>query len=170
MNRQAAWPLVLIPLVLTAIPIAAATTPDAPAMTEARSDYLENCAGCHGVGGSSAPAKVPELKNRIGWFLCTREGRDYLVRLPNVAHAPIADPAALAALLNYVVFDLGGSSTPADAQPYRGEEVAILRRSPIVRASLVRERARLVTQIRRRCPAAPASLAGYDSETAAVKE
>ena len=127
----------------------------------ARSDYVEYCGGCHGITGSSAPARVPELRGRVGWFLCTTEGRDYLVRLPNVAHAPIDDPEALAALLNYVVFRLGGDSAPPGARPYAGAEVALLRRSPIVRASLVRERARLVADVRRRCPTAPASLADY---------
>ncbi|MDI1295314.1 MAG: hypothetical protein PSY12_05430 [bacterium] len=30
----------------------------------ARSDYVENCGGCHGVQGSAAPAELPELRGR----------------------------------------------------------------------------------------------------------
>lgn len=156
-----AWPAAL------AVPAAlAAALPVAPRVytpAEARSDYIEHCGGCHGVAGTSAPARVPELRGRVGYFLCTPEGRAYLVRLPNVAHAPLADPAALAALLNFVVFDLGAGSAPRGAAPYSGAEVAPLRRDPLVRISLARERARLVAAIRRRCPATPASLARYDA-------
>ncbi|PCD02088.1 cytochrome C [Sphingomonas spermidinifaciens] len=160
MRQGAAWFALA-----AAVPLSAAALPswEAPPAVQAaaRSDYIEHCGGCHGVAGSSAPARVPELRGRVGWFLCTTEGRDYLIRLPNVAHAPIDDPEALAALVNYVVFRLGGESAPAGARAFDGAEVAVLRRSPIVRASLLRERARLVADIRRRCPAAPASLADY---------
>lgn len=161
MRHGAAW----LAFAAAAAPIPVAALPSweisPQAQAVARSDYVEHCGGCHGITGSSAPAKVPELRGRVGWFLCTPKGRDYLVRLPNVAHAPLDDPEALAALLNYVVFRIGGESAPAGARPYGGAEVAVLRRSPIVRASLVRERARLVADIRRRCPAAPASLSDY---------
>lgn len=122
-----------------------------------RSDYFEHCAGCHGVGGTSAPAKVPELLNRVGYFMCTPEARDYLVKLPNVAHAKIDDPGELANLVNYVVFVIGGDSVPPNAEPFTADEVARLRTTPIANRSLINERSRLVSQIVKRC-GAPASL------------
>src|SRR4051812_14550271 len=67
---------------------------------QARSDYVENCGGCHGIQGSSAPALVPELKNRVGYFMCDPAARAYLLRLPNVAHSRITDNAQLADLMN----------------------------------------------------------------------
>ncbi|PEQ12876.1 hypothetical protein B2G71_08490 [Novosphingobium sp. PC22D] len=127
---------------------------------QGRSDYMEYCAGCHGVNGKSAPALVPELRGRVGYFMCTKSGRDYLVQLPNVAHAPIPGEAELANLLNYVVFVLGDGSAPDGTRPFTPREVGKLRLNPIQNRSLVGERARLVQQLVSDC-GAPASLAGF---------
>ncbi len=129
-------------------------------MLQGRSDYLENCAGCHGVDGRSAPAQVPELKGRVGYFMCNEEARDYLIRLPNVAHVAIPDPQDLANLVNYMVFALGEDSVPRDAKPFAAEEVAELRKHPLHNQSLVAERARLVEELVREC-GAPASLSEF---------
>ena len=90
----------------------------------ARGDYLENCAGCHGLDGSTAPASLPELRGRVGWFMCTPESRAYLLRLPNVAHSRITDNAELADMMNFVVFVLGAGSAPPGTKPFTAEEVA----------------------------------------------
>ena len=124
---------------------------------QARSDYVENCGGCHGIQGDSAPALLPVLKGRVGWFMCTPEARAYLVRLPNVAHSRITDNAELADLLNYVVFTLGAASTPAGAPPFTAAEVTRERPHALNDVSLIRLRARLVDQVVRACRA-PASL------------
>ena len=124
---------------------------------QARSDYIENCAGCHGIGGDSAPAQLPLLRHRIGYFLCTPEARAYLVRVPNVAHSRITDNAQLADLLNYVVFDLGGDSAPANARPFTADEVTRERAHPLNGVSLKAMRASLVERVIRACRA-PASL------------
>ena len=129
----------------------------------ARSDYIEQCAGCHGIEGSSAPARLPELRARIGYFLCTPGGRSYIARLPNVVRAPVSDAQALADLLNYVVFDLGRGSAPRNARPYQADEVAAFIRNPLVKNSLVKERARVVDDVIRRCPGVPASLRDLSS-------
>lgn len=126
-----------------------------PAM--ARADYVEQCAGCHGVQGSTAPAALPELRGRVGWFLCTPQARAYLIRLPNVAHSRIRDPQQLADMMNYVIFGLGGRSTPTGAAPFTAEEVAHERQFPLSAASLKAERARHVEAAIRQCKA-PASL------------
>jgi len=123
----------------------------------ARSDYIEQCGGCHGVEGRSAPAQLPELKGRVGYFLCTPQARAYLVRLPNIAHSRITDNAQLADMLNYVVFALGGDSAPSAAKPFTGAEVAHERQFPLTSVSLKGERARHVETAIRRC-GAPASL------------
>ncbi|WP_288456638.1 cytochrome C [uncultured Sphingomonas sp.] len=143
---------------------AAATAPPTRALPAAitdpvlaRSDYIEHCGGCHGVDGRSAPAQVPELRDRVGYFMCTPEARAYLVRLPNVAHSRITDNQELADLVNFVVFGLGGASAPADAQPFSAAEVARERRLALSATSLKAERARLVAAAIRRC-GAPASL------------
>ncbi|WP_292942296.1 cytochrome C [Novosphingobium sp.] len=123
----------------------------------AQSDFIEQCAGCHGVRGTTAPAHLPEIKDRVGWFMCTPESRAYLLRLPNVAHSRITDNAQLADLMNYVVFVLGGKSVPAGTKPFTGEEVAHERQFPLTSVSLQAERLRLAKVAIAKCRA-PASL------------
>lgn len=123
----------------------------------ARSDYVENCGGCHGVQGLSAPAQLPELRGRVGYFMCTPESRAYLIRLPNVAHSRITDNQQLADLVNFVIFGLGGASTPPGTHPFTAEEVAHERQFALSSASLKAERARHVESAIRKCHA-PVSL------------
>jgi hypothetical protein len=126
-------------------------------MTLAQSNYVEHCGGCHGIQGDAAPANLPSLRGRVGWFMCTPEARAYLMRLPNVARSRIADNDDLADLLNFMVFGLGGTSTPKDAKPFTGAEVARERQSPFTSVSLIKTRATLVETLIKRC-GAPASL------------
>lgn len=123
----------------------------------AQSDFIENCAGCHGLRGSTVPAHLPEIKDRVGYFMCTPESRAYLLRLPNVAHSRIADNAQLADLMNYVVFVLGGKSVPAGTKQFTGEEVAHERQFALTSVSLKAERLRLAKVAIAKCHA-PASL------------
>ena len=123
----------------------------------ARSSYIEHCAGCHGVAGSSIPANLPELKDRVGWFMCTPDARAYLLRLPNVAHSRITDNEALADLMNFVVFELGGDSVPAGTKPFTADELAYERQFALIGPGLKAERARLSNDVIRKCHA-PASL------------
>jgi hypothetical protein len=122
-------------------------------------DYTLACAGCHGFQGVSNPSLVPNLKGLVGYFLNVPEGRAYLSRLPNVAFSTLSD-AQLAAVLNYVVFDLGGASTPAWTAPYRTAEIAKWRRQPLTEVSLTQYRGRLVEDLIEH-HGAPQSLRGY---------
>lgn len=126
-------------------------------MNLAQSNYVEHCGGCHGIQGDAAPADLPTLRGRVGWFMCTPEARAYLIHLPNVARSRITDNDDLADLLNFMVFGLGGASTPKDARPFTGAEVARERAFPLTAVSLVRTRAALVSTLVKRC-GAPASL------------
>lgn len=123
----------------------------------ARADYIEHCAGCHGVKGNSAPARLPELRGRVGWFMCTPAARAYLLRLPNIAHSRISDNAQLADMMNYVVFVLGEGSAPPGAAPYTEEDVTRERPRVLSTAALTVERARYVKEAIAKC-GAPASL------------
>lgn len=92
--------------------------------------YYESCGGCHGLQGVSAQNSIPVLRDRVGAFLCTEEGRKYIVQLPNVAWAAV-DDRTLADVMNFVVFDLGRDSVPARARRYTPGEVHLLRASPL---------------------------------------
>jgi hypothetical protein len=115
---------------------AAAADPAAGALP--RQDYMLHCMGCHREDGSGAPGRVPSLVG-VARFLRVPGGREYLVRVPGTAQAPLGD-AAVAALLGWMLrtFDPGG--VPADFRPYSAEEVARLRAEPLADADALRRR------------------------------
>jgi hypothetical protein len=102
-----------------------------------RLDYVLQCMGCHLEDGSGAPGRVPALAG-VGRFLRVAGGRDYLVRVPGVAHAPL-DDAALAALLNWMLarFDPPAAAAP-DFVAFGAPEVARLRAVPLADAAAER--------------------------------
>jgi mono/diheme cytochrome c family protein len=108
--------------------------------------YLMGCVGCHGSDGVTISQKVPDLKGQVGYFLNLPEGRDYLVRLPNVAFAPVSDQG-VADMLNYMVFTLGEGSAPKGAKPYSAKEVARLRKQPLNEVPLFQYRAEIVERL-----------------------
>jgi hypothetical protein len=111
---------------------------------------MEGCGGCHGILGIASKKDVPQLRGEVGAFLCTAAGREYIVRLPNVAFANMSD-RLLAEVMNFVVFDLGGISAPRGAAPYSAAEVAELRRRPLKNAPLARIRTGILADARQRC-------------------
>lgn len=154
-KRSGAAALIAAGLVGAMAPALALAQP----MTSGQSDYVEHCGGCHGIQGVSAPAKVPQLRGRAGYYLCTPEAREYMARLPNVAHSATSDEQ-LADILNFVAFDLGQSGKAVVADRYTAAEVGRLRRSPLSGGDLVAMRARLVRQLIGKCRA-PTSLMDY---------
>jgi cytochrome c553 len=114
-----------------------------PIFTKPQSNYLLGCGGCHGENGVSNSKLVPDLKDQVGFYLIVPEGRDYLVRLPNVAFSTLSDQD-LTDVLNFMVFQIGGVSVPAHTAPYTVAEVARLRKQPLNEVSLIDYRNRLV--------------------------
>ncbi|MET0270950.1 MAG: cytochrome C [Sphingomonas sp.] len=158
--RRALW-LALLPLM--AAPAFAgdnyATERNAVTLNPAQTQFVLRCGGCHGTLGVSPPRSVPSLKGVAGWFLCTPEGREYIIRLPNVSRAQF-DDATLAGVMNFVTFTLGGASAPKGAARFTEAEVKAIRARPLNTAPLNAFRRRIVTDLIRRCHA-PASLMDY---------
>lgn len=123
------------PLLVLGLFISANLLAAAPPLATTRSQYLLGCGGCHGYAGISNSKLVPTLKGLVGFYLNTVEGRDYLPRLPNVAFSPLTDPE-LAAVLNYIVFEMGEGSAPPGAKPYAAAEVGRLRKQPLTEIAL----------------------------------
>jgi hypothetical protein len=140
--------------------------PTLPELTGPQSDYVEHCSGCHGMQGNSAPAEIPVLRDRVGYFMCTKEGRDYLIRLPNVAYSAIGDNQELADMMNFVVFGLGGASAPKGARPFTSGEVARLRGNALATQSLIAVRAQIVAKMTRDCAVPESIKFFYDGQTA----
>jgi hypothetical protein len=145
----------------------AQAAPALPELTSPQSDYVEHCSGCHGMQGNSAPAEIPVLRDRVGYFMCTREGRDYLIRLPNVAYSAITDNQELADMMNFVVFGLGGASAPKGAKPFTASEVARLRTRALATQSLIAARAEVVGNLKGPCAVPESMKFFYDGQTAA---
>ncbi|MEP6547288.1 MAG: cytochrome c, class I [Gammaproteobacteria bacterium] len=116
------------------------------------------------MNGISNSALVPSLKGLVGYYLYLPEGRAYLPRLPNVAFSTLND-AQLAAVLNYMVFDIGAGSAPAGTRTYRAAEVGKWRRQPLTEVTLSEYRQRLVETLINQYHA-PAALRGYITTTA----
>ena len=161
---------VLVAAFLLCAPAAAqaATLPELaslPELTGPQSDYVEYCSGCHGMQGNSAPAEIPVLRDRVGYFLCTPQGRDYLIRLPNVAYSAITDNQELADMMNFVVFGLGGASAPKGARPFTAGEVAKLRGRALATQSLIAARADVVSKLGAHCAVPESMKFFYDGQT-----
>jgi hypothetical protein len=118
--------------------------------------YLTSCGGCHGIEGVSARHAVPTLRGLTGSFLCTPEGRDFLVRLPDVALTPLSD-RMLTEVMNFVAFTLGAPAAGGrKARPYTVAEVARLRRQPLTGTGLTAYRNRVVAGLAAKCRVPPA--------------
>ncbi len=135
-------------------PARAGTTPVGP-IDATRSLYLLRCGGCHGIQGVSVPRSIPTLRGRAGVFLCSAKGRDFVLRLPNVQMALIRNDQALADVMNFVAFDLGGASAPATARHFTAADVALARHRPLPAAGLLARRDQLLRE-------AGACAAAYD--------
>ncbi len=133
--------------------------PAAPVFGPAQSQFLLRCGGCHGTLGVSPPHSVPVLRGRVGWFLCTAAGRDYMMRVPNVSRA-LLDDRALADVLNFVAFDLGGTPASRGAPRFTAAEVAAVRRRPLTDVPLIAYRTRVVNELVKQC-GAPRDLLDY---------
>jgi hypothetical protein len=150
-------------------PAVAYAQPALPELTTPQSDYVEHCSGCHGMQGDSAPAEIPVLRGRVGYFMCTQQGREYLIRLPNVAYSAITDNQELADMMNFVVFGLGGNSAPKGTRPYTAQEVARLRTRALATQSLMAVREDVVGEMMGSCNVPKSMNYFYDGQGQAAR-
>jgi hypothetical protein len=99
-----------------------------------RVDYMLQCQGCHLADGSGKPGAVPDLRETLPLLLELPGAREYLVRVPGVAQAPLSD-ARLAALLDWLVREFA----PAEREPTFAPEVARWRDQPHADVGRARE-------------------------------
>jgi hypothetical protein len=100
----------------------------APALAEqsaserGRIDYVLHCSGCHALDGTGVEAKgIPQVKDRIGYFVGFPEGRAFLLQVPGLLSAGLSDARA-AGVTNWMIEYFAGPSLPADFTPYTAEE------------------------------------------------
>jgi hypothetical protein len=70
-------------------------------------------------------------------FAASPTGRDFLMRVPGVATAPLSD-ADIALLLNWMAHNLSDVPTPASFLDFTAEEVGQARRHPLADVSATR--------------------------------
>jgi mono/diheme cytochrome c family protein len=124
---------------------------DAPAYPQGAAAFYTNCAVCHGPAGAGVPALAPPLLSEPARFAASPEGRRQLAitllygmfgditvgqshfnsQMPDFARL---DDATLAAMLNFVVFDLAHAAH--DVKPLAPEELAAERAHPLDSAAV----------------------------------
>ncbi len=106
--------------------------------TQESFDYQLFCQGCHGPTGIGGRG-VPKIHNTIGTFLGSQDGREYLVRVPGAANAPLNDDR-LAKLMNWTISRFAEASEPDSWTKYTEKEVADYRSKPLLEVEQYRER------------------------------
>jgi hypothetical protein len=100
-------------------------------------DYVLHCQGCHQAEGQGLAGSVPQLGGSVARIGSLPGGREYLSRVPGVAQSQL-DDAAVASLLNWLLEYFDPEHMPADFKPFTADEIAPLRRRPLVEASKAR--------------------------------
>jgi hypothetical protein len=102
-------------------------------------NYQLHCMGCHLADGSGQPGRVPSMRRSLVLLSESREGRDFVVRVPGVAQSPLSNEET-AALLNWMVRNLSDLKLTPGFADYSAAEVQGLRGHPLVRVSGLRAR------------------------------
>jgi mono/diheme cytochrome c family protein len=139
-----------------------AADPAAPRYADGATVFQANCAVCHGAKGLGQPSLAPPLTSYPARYAGIAEGRRQLAmtvlngmfggidvdskhydfKMPDFS---TLDDAALAAALNFVVFDLGHA--PETTKPLAPEEIAAERASPMEGAAVREHRAKVLTAL-----------------------
>ena len=61
------------------------TVPASPAQ-----DYTLYCMGCHGAQAQGVPGKIPPLAGSVSLYMRIPEGRDYVLRVEELAGAQVS--------------------------------------------------------------------------------
>ena len=128
-----------VAIAAAALAVPATRAADGPRFADGAATFQANCAVCHRANGAGTPGLAPPVTEFPPRFVATAEGRrqlaltvlfgmfgdivvgerHYNFKMPEFTRF---DDATLAAVLNYVVFDLGHA--PADAAPLTAAELA----------------------------------------------
>ncbi|HCU89584.1 MAG TPA: cytochrome C [Gammaproteobacteria bacterium] len=94
-------------------------------------NYILHCQGCHRPGGGGYPGIVPNMRNQVGLFLRSRDGRAFLVQVPGVSQSSLSD-AELAALMNWMLPEFDPLHVTSDFKRFTADEVREYRSTPII--------------------------------------
>ena len=111
--------------------------------SRAEVNYMINCQGCHSKDGSGV-AEVPTMKGYLANFLKVPGGREFLVRVPGSANAPLNN-VELAETLNWMLNTFSKGQLREDFLPYSADEVGKFRENALI--DVISARTSLVKQI-----------------------
>ena len=95
----------------------------------ARINYMLHCQGCHLPDGKGIEGRVPQLKDLVGFFLHSDDGRAFLINVSGVATSALGDKE-LSEVVNWVLEKFSKKELPTPFRPYTALEVAELRKDP----------------------------------------
>jgi mono/diheme cytochrome c family protein len=124
--------------------------------------FQANCSVCHGAKGAGTPSLAPPITTYPARYAATDDGRKQLAmtvlngmfggidveqkhfdfKMPDFTHL---DDATLAAVLNYVVFDLDHATD--EVKPITAEEIAAERAHPVDGTAVREHRTKLLTAL-----------------------
>jgi len=153
---------VLLTLAGTLVSLSAAADPATVRYPAGAATFAANCAVCHGAKGAGTPSLAPPVTSYPARYAATEDGREQLAmtvlngmfggidvdkkhfdfKMPDFMHL---DNVTLAAVLNFVVFDLG--HPPEDTKPLTVEEIATARAHPVDGAAVREHRAKLLASL-----------------------
>ena len=149
-------------LVLASIPPKLAADPAKPRYPDGAATFQANCAVCHGSKGLGTPSLAPPLTSYPARYASIPEGRRQLAltvlngmfggidvdakhydfKMPDFLQL---DDAALAGVLNFVVFDVAGAA--AEIKPLAPEDIAAERGHPQEAAAVREHRAKVLAAL-----------------------
>lgn len=124
--------------------------------------YMIHCQGCHLPDAVGFAGRVPRMNNFAGYFLHSREGREFLIRVPGVSTSSLAD-GEIAELINWLLVTYSTPQLPANFEPFTEPEVARLRTDPEGDPEATRRT--ILEQIAAEIPSLAQQLAGENSGT-----
>jgi mono/diheme cytochrome c family protein len=93
-------------------------------------NWTLNCQGCHRLDGTGSEGTAPSIAGTVAKFLWVPGGREYLMRVPGVATAPLSSED-LAEVVNWMLWRFDRAHLPAGFQPFTADEIARWRAQPL---------------------------------------
>jgi hypothetical protein len=100
-------------------------------------NFQLQCMGCHRGDGSGQAGRVPSFRRTLVPLSYLPQGREFLIRVPGVAQAPLSD-ADIALLLNWMVRHMSDVRIGLRFKDYSAEEVHRQRARPLTGVSAAR--------------------------------
>jgi len=115
----------------------------------ARINYMIHCQGCHLPEAVGFAGKVPRMKDFVGYFLHSKEGREFVIRVPGVATSSLPDDK-LTEMMNWLLLTYSSEQLPEPFVPFSVAEVAALR--PDLETNPAKTRMRVLERIAQELP------------------